>query len=444
MAAHAPSRLPRQPADAAARRPRRRGLARRGREPRAALSARGPDPAVPGHRLPLRHGDRAPSRAALSRRHGGGRRGRPSGAPRGARSSCCWSIPSRLPSSCRPRCSGRSRGRARGCARACRCGAASRRSWLSLVYLGERLHLGWGVWWYFFLLLETRADPGHGGRRGGRRRSASAALLGHELHVPPRVERGNAAAAAMAQPASPQRRGARPASDHERRPERGGRAACPAARPCAAVASQANAWRISSRLARATRRESRRSSLSTGTSTSRGTGFSPESRASRAASPLIIASNALALSRARVSSMRRLISAWSTAPRAASSAGAAAVAVRVRRRGGLGHRRLAGSSAARGSAVMGASAISGSSAVSASRPAPRQRLRRRWRSSAAARRCRLPGHRPLVDRRFGGCRQPDRPTRDVVGGHGRDESACTPFRAAMSRPRRLRARSAAG
>ena len=64
---------------------------------------------------------------------------------------------------------------------------------VALVYLGGRLHLGWGVWWYFFLLLETRAIPVDGGRRGDRL-VASAALLGHELHTPaegrPRRDRG--------------------------------------------------------------------------------------------------------------------------------------------------------------------------------------------------------------------------------------------------------------
>ncbi|HUK77337.1 MAG TPA: M28 family peptidase [Thermoleophilia bacterium] len=58
----------------------------------------------------------------------------------------------------------------------------------SLVYLGERLHLGWGVWWYFFLLLETRAIPVMA-VVVAIVVVAAAALLGHELHGPPRVAR---------------------------------------------------------------------------------------------------------------------------------------------------------------------------------------------------------------------------------------------------------------
>jgi hypothetical protein len=54
---------------------------------------------------------------------------------------------------------------------------------VALVYFGERLHLGWGVWWYFFLLLETRAIP-VGALIVAVIFVASAALLGHELHSP--------------------------------------------------------------------------------------------------------------------------------------------------------------------------------------------------------------------------------------------------------------------
>ena len=54
---------------------------------------------------------------------------------------------------------------------------------VALVYFGERLHLGWGVWWYFFLLLETRAIP-VGALIVAVVFVASAALLGHELHFP--------------------------------------------------------------------------------------------------------------------------------------------------------------------------------------------------------------------------------------------------------------------
>ena len=54
---------------------------------------------------------------------------------------------------------------------------------VALVYFGERLHLGWGVWWYFFLLLETRAIP-VGAVIVAVVFVASAALLGHELHSP--------------------------------------------------------------------------------------------------------------------------------------------------------------------------------------------------------------------------------------------------------------------
>ena len=54
---------------------------------------------------------------------------------------------------------------------------------VALIYFGERLHLGWGVWWYFFLLLETRAIP-VGALIVAIIFVASAALLGHELHSP--------------------------------------------------------------------------------------------------------------------------------------------------------------------------------------------------------------------------------------------------------------------
>ena len=54
---------------------------------------------------------------------------------------------------------------------------------VALIYFGERLHLGWGVWWYFFLLLETRAIP-VGAVIVAVVFVASAALLGHELHSP--------------------------------------------------------------------------------------------------------------------------------------------------------------------------------------------------------------------------------------------------------------------
>jgi len=53
----------------------------------------------------------------------------------------------------------------------------------SLVYLGDRLHLGWDVWWYFFLLLETRTIPVAAVVLAVVF-VASAALLSHELHVP--------------------------------------------------------------------------------------------------------------------------------------------------------------------------------------------------------------------------------------------------------------------
>ena len=54
---------------------------------------------------------------------------------------------------------------------------------VALIYFGDRLHLGWGVWWYFFLLLETRAIP-VGAVIVAVVFVASAALLGHELHSP--------------------------------------------------------------------------------------------------------------------------------------------------------------------------------------------------------------------------------------------------------------------
>ena len=59
---------------------------------------------------------------------------------------------------------------------------------LSLAYLGEHLHLGWGVWWYFFLLLETRAIPVMA-VVVAIFVVAAAALLGRELHGPPRTAR---------------------------------------------------------------------------------------------------------------------------------------------------------------------------------------------------------------------------------------------------------------
>ncbi len=46
---------------------------------------------------------------------------------------------------------------------------------VALVYFGERLHLGWGVWWYFFLLLETRAIPVGARDRVGRLRRLGGA-----------------------------------------------------------------------------------------------------------------------------------------------------------------------------------------------------------------------------------------------------------------------------
>jgi hypothetical protein len=59
----------------------------------------------------------------------------------------------------------------------------------SLVYLGDRLHLGWDVWWYFFLLLETRTIPVAAVVLAVLF-VASAVLLSHELHVPKTAERG--------------------------------------------------------------------------------------------------------------------------------------------------------------------------------------------------------------------------------------------------------------
>jgi hypothetical protein len=58
---------------------------------------------------------------------------------------------------------------------------------VALVFLAGRLHLGWGVWWYFFLLLETRTIPVMAVVIAIVS-VASAALLGHELHTPLRVE----------------------------------------------------------------------------------------------------------------------------------------------------------------------------------------------------------------------------------------------------------------
>jgi hypothetical protein len=58
---------------------------------------------------------------------------------------------------------------------------------LALVFLAERLHLGWGVWWYFFLLLETRAIPVMAVVIAIVS-VACAALLGNELHTPLTVE----------------------------------------------------------------------------------------------------------------------------------------------------------------------------------------------------------------------------------------------------------------
>ncbi len=59
----------------------------------------------------------------------------------------------------------------------------------SLVYLGDRLHLGWDVWWYFFLLLETRTIPVPAVILAVIF-AASTALLSHELHVPRTAEHG--------------------------------------------------------------------------------------------------------------------------------------------------------------------------------------------------------------------------------------------------------------
>ncbi len=61
----------------------------------------------------------------------------------------------------------------------------------SLVYLGDRLHLGWDVWWYFFLLLETRTIPVAAVVLAVVF-VASATLLSHELHVPRAAEHGAA------------------------------------------------------------------------------------------------------------------------------------------------------------------------------------------------------------------------------------------------------------
>jgi len=52
----------------------------------------------------------------------------------------------------------------------------------SLVYLGDRLRLGWDVWWYFFLLLETRTIPVAAVVLAVVF-VASASLLSRELHV---------------------------------------------------------------------------------------------------------------------------------------------------------------------------------------------------------------------------------------------------------------------
>ena len=79
----------------------------------------------------------------------------------------------------------------------------------SIVYLGDRLHLGWDVWWYFFLLLETRTIPMTAVVLAVIF-VAAAALLSHELHVPKAAERGATE---------------RGATERTRRPLRSGRAA---------------------------------------------------------------------------------------------------------------------------------------------------------------------------------------------------------------------------
>ena len=224
------------------------------------------------------------------------------------------STPSRWSSSCRPPCSGRWPGRVRGCDRACPCGAASRSSRRRSSTSASGCTWAGGSGGTSSCC--SRPAPSRSWRSSWRWSSwPSAALLGHELHAPTAGRRAQPARRRVARRRhGAGARGDRPAS----RPSSGDLRATggppSGGPPVRGVVVSGERPRISSRLARATRRASRRYRVSTGTSTARGTGFSPESRASRAASPLIIASNALALSRARVSSMRRRISAWSTLP----------------------------------------------------------------------------------------------------------------------------------
>jgi len=115
----------------------------------------------------------------------------------------------------------------------------------ALLYFGERLQLGVNVFWYFFLLIETRAIPTAAVVLAVLF-VASAALLGHELHVPRSVgarseaaahdagEAANAGGSGSAAPAgraaalspherSEQERAARRARRHEERLQRLGR-----------------------------------------------------------------------------------------------------------------------------------------------------------------------------------------------------------------------------
>ena len=167
---HARSRLPRQPAVAAARRPRRRV------SPDAVVSH------APRYLrvvlillfLALAYHYAMAIERRLARRYPadtrGGRRGRPSRPARRRAPDACRSTPSRWPSSCRPLCSGRSPGRAPGCARGCRCGAASRWSWCPRL-LRRAAAPGLGGLVVFLPVAGDPRHPGRGGDRGGRRSS---------------------------------------------------------------------------------------------------------------------------------------------------------------------------------------------------------------------------------------------------------------------------------
>ena len=241
LAAHAGSRLPRQPA--------RRLLPGRFGAPVSpdALVSHAPhylrvrhDPALPGPHLPLRDGDRTASRAAFPGRHRGGRRGRPPRAPR------------RRPRHARDRSLLARPHPARSAALADRAPGSWPRSALpvwaglavvgvSLAYLGVQLHLGWNVWWYFFLLLETRTIPvwPWSSRSSSWPRppcsvTSSTARPRRERPTSPRARRGSARRRRLAPAGAPGDRGAA-ALGRDPETRRAGRRS--AARPSAALGS---------------------------------------------------------------------------------------------------------------------------------------------------------------------------------------------------------------